>query len=602
MMRVAATVIVTALLAAAPPVLAQKINDRVSEGVVTIMTNGVTQSSGIDSVLIGDVAASLDEEGRIRVLPVAGYGAAANVRDMLYLRGIDAGITNADIFAYLRIDGTLPQAEKRLRLITKLFDKTVFLLARADLPDFATLQGRKIVAIGDRSENFVTARTVLALSKLDATLSAAPWAEAVAALREGRVEAVLAVEREAAAILRFVPEGSGLKLIGIPSNAALARIYSAKRVTLVEAPGLVPDEGVETLSVPTLLATFDWKRDAGRYVAVTKFIDKLVGAITRLKSEGSPALLALAEPDAEVAGWVRFQGAKPVIASTAAERARAPARPVTVASASAATATTTVASTPIARSIEPAGEPLRLAAVPMGPLADRSAAAGGLLPELLRTALGQGATITFAASGVEALRRVLDAKSAEIGFPFAATDCEAPDALSAEAAALCDRALLSAPIFEVLNVFFARLDNDFRFAADKDVIGRSVCVPKGADASDLDRSGRNWRRDQQVTVIEGDTLDACFDMLAKRDAEAVMADEFSGRAALRRLGLVRDIGILERPLSTTRLVAVAAKDNDQAAARIAAIEQAVSALKAGGGYSEIVVRHLAGLIEEPVGP
>ena len=50
----------------------------------------------------------LDDGDNLRVLPVVSYGAASNLDDLLYLRGIDIAVTQSDVFEYFRTERKTP--------------------------------------------------------------------------------------------------------------------------------------------------------------------------------------------------------------------------------------------------------------------------------------------------------------------------------------------------------------------------------------------------------------------------------------------------------------------------------------------------------------
>src|SRR5260370_36284504 len=44
----------------------------------------------------------LDDGDNLRILPIVSYGAASNLDDLLYLRGVDIAVTQSDVFEYFR--------------------------------------------------------------------------------------------------------------------------------------------------------------------------------------------------------------------------------------------------------------------------------------------------------------------------------------------------------------------------------------------------------------------------------------------------------------------------------------------------------------------
>src|SRR5262245_8009491 len=67
-----------------------------------------------------ELAKVLDDGDNMRVLPIVSYGAAANLEDLLYLRGVDVAVTQSDVFEYFRTERKTPNLESRVHYILRL--------------------------------------------------------------------------------------------------------------------------------------------------------------------------------------------------------------------------------------------------------------------------------------------------------------------------------------------------------------------------------------------------------------------------------------------------------------------------------------------------
>ena len=63
--------------------------------------------------LVNDMASALNDGDNLRILPIVSYGAAANLDDLLYLHGVDAAITQSDVFEYFRTVRKTANLDKR---------------------------------------------------------------------------------------------------------------------------------------------------------------------------------------------------------------------------------------------------------------------------------------------------------------------------------------------------------------------------------------------------------------------------------------------------------------------------------------------------------
>jgi TRAP-type uncharacterized transport system substrate-binding protein len=67
-----------------------------------------------------ELAKALDDGEQLRVLPVVTYGAAENISDLLYLKGIDIAITDADVFEEYKKDHKYSNIDKRVNYISEM--------------------------------------------------------------------------------------------------------------------------------------------------------------------------------------------------------------------------------------------------------------------------------------------------------------------------------------------------------------------------------------------------------------------------------------------------------------------------------------------------
>ncbi len=604
----------------------KSIRNAVNEGTVTVMTDGVTERSGLVTQLAGELAETVDQDGRLRLLPVMGYGATTSVRDLLYLRGIDLGILNADVLTYLELEGKLPEAKRRLRYVTRLLDKTVFIAATNDITSLEQLRDRKVVVIGKDSDSHVTARTILGLAGIEASLVFADWDQAAALLASGDVQALVALDRSAVALERRLGKDVGLKLLPITLSPALASVYQTRLISGDEAPGLVPPEGITTLTVPTVLAVFGWRKTHARFVVVNGFIDALFGAIGRLQERDANGLWSRIDPRADVAGWQRYEPAVPLIARLPAavavtQSASAPTAdlfdpdstawpattativsPPAIAAPAASTVTIAVAAAPALPTVKaeppsPVALPARITilATPQAGLMEAGTNAKGLLADVLRKRLQAGRPgdavtadeLTAQSDTAANLERLKTDRGIDTVLVAGAPKCE-----SATDAPLCRDFLFTAPIFQVINGFFGKPGGP-EFSADDAAVGRAICAPASADVSGLDGGGRNWVKDERITLIRQPNLEACFAQLATGSVEWVYTDEFSGRAAIAALDPTAGIELRERPVSITGYHLAIARNRAGANDLATSLDRALNSPAAAEATAALVADRLA---------
>src|SRR5579884_826117 len=94
--------------------------------------------------LAAEMATALDDGDNLRVLPIVSYGAASNLDDLLYLRGVDAAITQSDVFEYFRTVRKTPNLDRRVQYIIRLPISELHILARNDVHSLEDLRDKKV--------------------------------------------------------------------------------------------------------------------------------------------------------------------------------------------------------------------------------------------------------------------------------------------------------------------------------------------------------------------------------------------------------------------------------------------------------------------------
>jgi hypothetical protein len=100
--------------------------------------------SGTYMRFVDEMASVLNDGDNLRILPIVSYGAASNLDDLLYLRGVDAAVTQSDVFEYFRTQRKIPNLERRVQYIIRLPIAELHILARNDVQSLEDLRGKKV--------------------------------------------------------------------------------------------------------------------------------------------------------------------------------------------------------------------------------------------------------------------------------------------------------------------------------------------------------------------------------------------------------------------------------------------------------------------------
>jgi polar amino acid transport system substrate-binding protein len=228
------------------------------------------------------------------------------------------------------------------------------------------------------------------------------------------------------------------------------------------------------------------------------------------------------------------------------------------------------------------------------PFTDRDLASGGLITEIVNAALDRSPQvrshgIAWVNDWSAHLDPLLSSGAYDMGFPWLRPNCDQdPQHFR------CANFLFSEPMFEMLVLLFADSREPFRFNADSDIVGKTLCRPAGYYTHDLEKDGRKWLSDNKITLKQPDGVDACFDLLAQGEVDAVALNEFTGRSAVKRLNLEDQVEIIQsRPLSIEGLHVLVHREHPRAGQLISAVNDGLERIRADGAYQQIVDRHLA---------
>ena len=561
-------------------------------GTVTVLTDGIADPHSRAARAVNELAERRSELGNIRVLPIAGLGASANVRDLLYLRGVDLAILNSDILEFLSQSRQYPDARTRIRYVTHLFDQKIYLLARKEFSRIEDLRGRRVAVLSRGSGSATTAATLFALSNTNVALEELGPDAILNDAAFAKLDAALLLSDELARVDLGVETRKGLRALPIPLSAAVGRVYLPSVIEAQELAGFADAAKVNTVSVSTILAVYNWSPKRGeRYVNVTNFMHRFFSALPGLRQQSTGAFWRQVDVNATVFGWTRHAAAEPARALGRAQLAAL--ANVDPTPAMLPPPAPTLAPPPAHKSR------IKVAVFGRAPLADEHLSDGGLITALVQSSLtaaqpasGAEIELQWGKDALSPIRSLLSDAAIAMSWPWESADCERPNDLVQASALLCDKALYSDPILQVVVGLFTLSDSAFTFGKDESIYGKAICVPLDQDVSALNGDGRNWLSEKRVVAVRQPTLLDCVSAVQKLEADAFLANDLEGRYVLQRLGLAQNFKMAERPLGTRGIHAVALRENAQASELINAVNRGLRQLKQTDAYGAIVRSHL----------
>jgi TRAP-type uncharacterized transport system substrate-binding protein len=265
--------------------------------------------------LVDEMAKVLDDGDNMRVLPIVSYGAASNLDDLLYLRGVDIAITQSDVFDYFRAERKTPNLEDRIHYILRLPVSEMHVLARTDIQKLEDLRGKRVNFGPAGSGSSLTGTIVFQRLGIKVEQTMVDNPSALQKLKSGEVDALVRVIPKPVEFFSKIPPNSGLHLVPIPFAKSLSDVYALAEFNPKDYPGLIATgSSVETIAVPAVLAVFNWQPGSDRYRRVKRFVESLYAKWDKLQAPPFHPKWRDINLAATVPGWKRFSVAEQALA------------------------------------------------------------------------------------------------------------------------------------------------------------------------------------------------------------------------------------------------------------------------------------------------
>jgi TRAP-type uncharacterized transport system substrate-binding protein len=280
----------------------EEIRERTNAGTIGLAA-GLLEGAPIHFAT--EIARVVNETSDMHVLPIVTRGPTENVNDLLYLRGVDAAIINSDSLEEYK--SQVPQIQERILYLLSLFPSELHIFVRPEIKSLADLAGKKV--------NFNTQGTAAAYSGplifsrlgIDVEKMFIPHPVALEQMKRGDIAAVVFVTSKPVDAFVRGKWGEGFKFLPVDYDAKFQDYYLPTFLDSADYPNLIgKDQRIATISVPTILATFNWKPGSPRYDRTAKFIDQLLSNIDKLRAPGFDPKWKDVDPNAKAPGLQRF--------------------------------------------------------------------------------------------------------------------------------------------------------------------------------------------------------------------------------------------------------------------------------------------------------
>jgi TRAP-type uncharacterized transport system substrate-binding protein len=271
--------------------------------------------------LAAEMATALDDGDNLRVLPVVSFGAASNLDDLLYLRGVDLAITQSDVFEYFRTVRKTPHLERRIQYIIRLPISELHILARDDVHSLEDLRGKKVNFGPAGTGASLTGTIVFQRLGINVQQVMIDQSSALQKLQSGEIDAIARVIPKPVDFFSKIPPHSGLHLVNIPFTKMFQDYYTLGEFTKKDYPNLLDGKDrIDTIAVPAVLAVFNWAKNTDRYRKVQRFVQYLFTRWDTFQHSPYHPKWRDVNLAATVPGWTRFSAAEDMLQQLEAQQ------------------------------------------------------------------------------------------------------------------------------------------------------------------------------------------------------------------------------------------------------------------------------------------
>jgi uncharacterized protein len=255
--------------------------EQANSNTVTIVSGTV---NGSYLTLASDIAFALDEQDKLRVLPVVGRGGYENIYDVLLLKGIDLGLVRSDSLEIAKRDGRIKDIAQRLAYIAPLTNDEFHIVASKSITSVEQLRGKRVNfdLVGSGTDR--SARLIFERLGIDVKISNFDLATGQSMVAKGELEATVFMSPKPVRAILAVQGSANLHLLEVPYDKRVEDLYYPATITSQDYPALVQaGQTRQTVAAKTLLVTYNWQPGTERYGRVQRFTDAFFQKFDELK-------------------------------------------------------------------------------------------------------------------------------------------------------------------------------------------------------------------------------------------------------------------------------------------------------------------------------
>ena len=286
------------------------VGERANANTISIISGN---PNGTYLAIAYDLSAVLNDGDNFRVLPVVGEGGGQNVKDVRFLKGVDLGITQANLLSYYKRNNQIGPIDDKIVYIAKLFNEEMHLIVRADsgIAAIAQLAGRKVNFSDAGSGTQLATRDIFERLGIEVEEVNMGQSDAFEKLKSGEIAASVLIAGKPAGSIGKLKTADGFRILPMPYPKPLQDDYLPATLTSEDYPGLIaPGQEVETIAVGTVLIAYNWPKNTDRYRRIETFVERFFPRLADFQKPPRHPKWRETDLATVVPGWKRFEGAE----------------------------------------------------------------------------------------------------------------------------------------------------------------------------------------------------------------------------------------------------------------------------------------------------
>jgi TRAP transporter TAXI family solute receptor len=225
----------------------------------------VTATPGLTYAAYGyDLANVLNDEDNFRILPIVSQSALHNIRDVRFLRGVDLGFVQTNIFGNYRKTGEIPDLTNTICYLFKVSNEEVQIVSRSNttpITSIEQLRGKTVNFNTAGSGNQMTARDLFGHFGLTVNEVNMRQQDGLEKLKNGEIAATVLTAGKPSSVITPLKASDGYRVVPIPFEKTMIGDYLPATLTHEDYPNLLAaGESVDTVATGTLMIAYNWPR------------------------------------------------------------------------------------------------------------------------------------------------------------------------------------------------------------------------------------------------------------------------------------------------------------------------------------------------------